>query len=407
MSRAAVIAAFCTFAVAHVLSNLVRSANAVLATDLSADLGLGPADLGAMSSVYFLVFAAAQLPLGVALDRFGPRVVTSGLMVVAAAGAGIFASATTFEAATVGRAAIGLGTAAILMGALKAMSTWTDPKRFAAWSGTLVAIGSTGSLLSAGPLAAWNVAFGWRSAFAATAAALLLTALAVALLGRARPVREDQGERAAAAGVDDRASLGSIVRSGWFLCIAAMAVTSTGMIFAVQGLWAGPYLEMGLGMDALEAGRVLTAFASGVTLGTVALGWISLRAGLVRTTLIASAAFTALQVVLASQPEPGAGAVSATFLALGSTGAVSTLLFALVRTHFPARVTGRAITAVNLFMFAGGFLYQRGIGVWLERGWGDHASTFALTAAASTIAWGAMALHVARHRGERTTTRLS
>ena len=425
MSRAAIVAAFCTFAVAHVLSNLVRSANAVLAGDLSRDLVLGPADLGAMSSIYFLVFAAAQLPIGVALDRFGPRAVTATLMLVAAGGAATFAGANSLGVATVGRALIGLGTAAILMGALKAMASWTEPRHFAAWSGTLVAIGSTGSLLSAGPLSAWNATFGWRSAFVATAVALAVVAGAVALFGRAHtdPPRagRSRSARAVAGGAgrqaahaahaapahahdDDTPSPWAIVRSGWFLSVAAMAVTSTGMIFAVQGLWAGPYLDVGLGMNAREAGRVLTALALGVTLGTVALGWISLRVGLTSTTLAASALCIVAQLVLALSPPARSGVVTAAFLVLGGTAAVSTLLFALVRARVPNHVTGRAITTINLFMFGGGFVYQRGIGAFLERGLGDHAATFGLTAAASAASWAAMATVAARQRRSATAS---
>jgi MFS family permease len=98
--------------VGYYLSYLFRTINGLISGRLSADAGLGTADLGLLTSVYFLVFAAAQIPIGVLLDRYGPRRVQSALFLVAAAGAGLFATSTDFLSLLVARAMIGLGVAA-------------------------------------------------------------------------------------------------------------------------------------------------------------------------------------------------------------------------------------------------------------------------------------------------------
>jgi sugar phosphate permease len=82
---------FVPYAIGYFFSYLYRVVNAVIAPDLVAELGLGPADLGLLTSVYFLTFAAFQLPLGVLLDRFGPRKTEACLLVFAALGAFVFA----------------------------------------------------------------------------------------------------------------------------------------------------------------------------------------------------------------------------------------------------------------------------------------------------------------------------
>src|SRR3954465_16021508 len=87
---------FLPFAAGYYLSYLFRTINSLIASQLSSDAGLGTADLGLLTSVYFLVFAAAQIPVGISLDRFGPRRVQSALLLVAAAGAGLFAVSTGF-----------------------------------------------------------------------------------------------------------------------------------------------------------------------------------------------------------------------------------------------------------------------------------------------------------------------
>ena len=94
MSRARLIACvLLPFAAGYYLSYLFRTINALIAGDLTAELGLSAADLGFLTSVYFLVFAAVQLPFGVLLDRYGPRTIQSALLLLASAGALVFALA--------------------------------------------------------------------------------------------------------------------------------------------------------------------------------------------------------------------------------------------------------------------------------------------------------------------------
>jgi MFS family permease len=118
---------FLPFAGAYFLSYLYRTANAVIGPVLSAELALGAAGLGLLTSAYFLSFAAAQLPLGMLLDRFGARRVESGLLLIAAVGAAVFALGQGIAELAVGRALIGLGVSACLMAAFKAFSLWFPP----------------------------------------------------------------------------------------------------------------------------------------------------------------------------------------------------------------------------------------------------------------------------------------
>src|SRR5512134_357876 len=111
---------FIPFALGYFLSYLYRTVNAVLAPDLVRDLGLDPAGLGLLTSAYFFAFALAQLPIGILLDRYGPRRVEACLLLFAAAGALLFARATSLPELLLGRGLIGLGVAACLMAAFKA-----------------------------------------------------------------------------------------------------------------------------------------------------------------------------------------------------------------------------------------------------------------------------------------------
>ncbi len=138
------LAVFLPFATGYFLSFFFRNVNAVIAKDLARDFALSPSDIGLLTSAYLLAFAVAQLPVGVLLDRYGPRRVMASLLCMAGCGALTFGLAQDFVMLTLGRAMIGLGVSAGLMGAIKGFSLWFPPSRLATlngWSGMSVLIG--------------------------------------------------------------------------------------------------------------------------------------------------------------------------------------------------------------------------------------------------------------------------
>ena len=136
---------FLPFALGHYLSSLLRNVNAVLAPNLVGSLSLGTAELGLLTSAFFFSFALVQLPVGIALDRYGPRMVQLVLMLVAALGALLFATGTSFAQLVVARAVIGLGLGGCFMSAVKAISTWISPAKLPSVHGYLIAVGGLGA----------------------------------------------------------------------------------------------------------------------------------------------------------------------------------------------------------------------------------------------------------------------
>ena len=143
---------FLPFAAGYFLSYLYRTANAVIGPVLARELSLGDNALGLLTSTYFLAFGAAQLPLGMLLDRFGPRRVEAGLLLIAAAGAAVFALSDDLGGLAVGRAMIGLGVSACLMASFKAFAQWFPPERQASLTGWIMASGGLGALAASKPL---------------------------------------------------------------------------------------------------------------------------------------------------------------------------------------------------------------------------------------------------------------
>ena len=170
---------FLPFAAGYYLSYLFRSINALISAQLTSDLALGPADLGLLTSVYFLTFAAAQIPIGMLLDRYGPRRIQSVLLLVAAAGAALFSIADGFVPLVVARAMIGLGVAAALMAGLKAIVLWFPRERVALVNSYMIMLGALGAVTATAPaerLLEWT---GWRGLFELLAAATAACAVVI------------------------------------------------------------------------------------------------------------------------------------------------------------------------------------------------------------------------------------
>ncbi|MBX3014031.1 MAG: MFS transporter [Caldilineaceae bacterium] len=360
---------FAFFALAHMLSYFFRTANAALAGDLAQEMGLNASQLGLMSSLFFLAFAAAQIPLGIGLDWIGPRWVTPGLLLVGAVGSLLFANAHSFPLLATGRALIGLGTAGVLMGALKAFSRWFPAERYATISTFMVGFGSMGGLAASLPLAYLNVLVGWRGIFLGGAAALAVVAMAIMLWVRNTPPGELWERPQATDG-----TLRDIFRNGSFWRICGLGFCMNGVLLAMQGLWAGPYFTDVYGFDQLAAGNLLLAIAVGAMLGFGSSGWLADRFGLALIVIIGAALQVGTTLLYAWQPPVAwLWVVNPLF---GFGGGISVVLMPQIRRLFPSGLVGRAVSAGNLFSFTGIFVTQWIMGLLINRFAKDQAGHY-------------------------------
>ena len=347
---------FFVFFVAYFLSYFLRSTNAVIAEDLVRDLSLTASQLGFMTSLFFAGLALTQLPFGAALDRYGARFVTPLLMLASVVGCLLFGFGRSFAVLALGRGLIGVGTAGNLMGALKSFSGWFGGKRFALVSSTYLALGSTGALVAATPLAVLSARFGWRSVFLLGAGATLVSIGALMIWAKDAPGVERLATQPG--GFSD------IFRDLRFWRIACLNFAMVGSLFAYQSLWAGPFLSEVLGLKSVAVGNYLLMMSGGITLGYVVAGVLGSRFDLARVIAVSATLFT---VVLAGLAFFRAGwpqwSLVALFGAFGVSAAFAVLMFTQVRSIFPLHLTGRAVTAVNLFGLGGSALLQWGLGV--------------------------------------------
>lgn len=340
-------------------SQFYRVSNAVIAPELMRSMALSPEAMGLLTGAYFLAFAAAQIPTGMLLDRYGSRRTMAGLFLVAVAGSAIFAAADSVAGLVLGRALIGVGCAAALMGSLVAIGRWFPPARFAWLSSLLFTLGGSGLLLATTPLAAVSESVGWRGAFWLMAAVTaVLAALLYAVVRDAPAGAPGPGGPCESAGELWR-GFREVLANRQLRYVCAIQFVTYGTVLAVAGLWAGPYLNDVHRLDGIQRGNVLlvlnVAMLAGVMAFTVVERWIGSRKWSIGGGAIAS---TLLLAVLAAVPQPrlGFAVVLLVFFVLAS--AYVMLSHAHARAVLPAHLVGRGLTLQNLVAFLGVFVMQ-------------------------------------------------
>ena len=221
---------FLPFAAGYLLSYLFRTSNAVIGPVLAKDMSLPDHALGLLTSTYFVTFAAAQIPLGILLDRFGPRRVESILLLAAAAGAVVFALAGDLAGLAWGRALIGLGVSACLMAAFKAFNQSFPPDRQAALIGWIMSAGGLGAVVAAQPLEAAMGLAGWRDVMLGLAAVTVVVSAAIWLVV---PESEKRGAAHGAGLAEQLAGVRQVMTDRQFWRYAPMVTLSIGGFMAV------------------------------------------------------------------------------------------------------------------------------------------------------------------------------
>ena len=351
---------FVPFAIGYFLSYLMRVVNAVIAPDLVRDLGLTAADLGLLTSANFLAFAVAQLPLGILLDRFGPRRTEAVLLLFAALGAFLFSIASSAPDLIAGRALIGLGTSACLMAAFKAYVMWFSGERIPFINGLQMAAGGLGAVTGTVPVEAVLTVTDWRGVFVIFGVMALGCSAAIAFVVPKRGLRETTAETMR----DQFRGIVRVFRSPLFWRVAPMTVASQSMFLATQSLWSGPWLSDVAGLDRAAVADHLLLIAVSMVAGFLGMGTIAERLGRigVKTANVAFCGMTLFCVVQVALVMEWTGAVLPVWMAFGFLGTCGILSYAALPKGFPPELTGRVITGLNVFTFAGAFAAQWGIG---------------------------------------------
>lgn len=345
------------YAVGYFFSYGLRSVNAVIAPELMRELNISAAGLGLLTSAYLLAFGLFQLPLGLLLDRFGPRRVESALLLVAAAGCALFGLGQSLESLALARALIGLGVSACLMGSFKAFSQWFPLDRLPALTATIMVAGGLGALSASVPVALALPLLGWRGVFFLCAGLLVLTSLALMRVPD-QPVtgpRESLGQQLR--------TLGGIYSNRHFWRFAPQGCLIVGGFMAIQGLWAVPWLMEVNGASRASAAEMLFFLGLAMLAGFLFVATCAsalARRGISPMALLTGGMGLALVVELGIVLNLAPPALL--WPLLGLSFSLGNIAYSQLTAAFPVALSGRVNTALNLMVFIGAFGLQWGIG---------------------------------------------
>ncbi|RQR42537.1 MFS transporter [Burkholderia sp. Bp8994] len=351
------------FAIGYFVSYVFRGVNLGFAPFVTHELGLSAADLGLLTSLYFLGFAGAQIPAGVLLDHFGPRRVAAGMLLFAAAGAAVFGIAHDLGTMMVGRLLIGVGVSVCLGAAFKALAQHFPVGRLPLVNGLVMAVGGLGGVAVGSPLTWLLGVTSWRVICGGLA---VLTIVVAAAIGLGAPEAERPRQQGGI--VSQFKGTWHILGSRAFWKISSFSIVTQGVFYAMQSLWVGPYLRDVAGFDAQHTARLVSVLGFAMMAGCVGFGAAARvleRRGVSVQAFcgIGMALFVATQgAIVARVPLPPA----VLWAAYGMFGGVGILTYAVLAGRFPAHLIGRANTTLTLVIFVLIFAFQIGIGAVLS-----------------------------------------
>lgn len=353
------------------MSYVYRMVNAVLGPTLAEEFGLTAGGLGLLSSVYFLSFALFQLPLGLLLDRFGPRRVNATLLLVAALGGLWFAFAHSATSAIAARALIGVGVSGCLMASFTAFVLWYPADRLSTMNGITFAAGALGAMTATVPLELLLRVMHWREAFLLLVAATVLVSL---VLWFWVPERRREQEKGFSKEIME---LGLIMRDPAFQRLAVCLGASQSAAVALQTLWVATWLRDVAGYDRGGVALGLLIVNLGMIAGYLGFGRAAdrrTRAGRSIFPLIvggvACSSVSLALITFGTNPGMNAGArggALALWFVFVAGGTAVVLIYSLLSRRYPKEMAGRANTAANVIGFVGMFGGQWAIGLVLDR----------------------------------------
>ncbi len=345
---------FLPFAIGNFLGSFYRSVNAVLGHDIVAELHLSAEDIGLLTSVFFLVYAGVQIPLGMALDRFGARRVSALLFLVAGLSALVLAHASDFGVMLIARAAMGLGISVTFMGALKSVVDWVPREKLPFTNSLIMTMGGAGVMAATYPLEFMLNFTDWRGIFFWLSIVTAVIVVAIFVLPPEKP------RVAGAPTISAMRGVIQVFTNKDFLRMVPLGSSAQGVNMAMSSLWAGPWMRDVMGLSREEAATVLFGMATTITISALSIGSIGgflSRYGipLTRTSSAGIVGFMFFETLILLDAPVSPWLL---WLPYAFCATAPTLVYAVFAESFPPHMAGRVNTAYNFTTFTFAFIVQ-------------------------------------------------
>jgi len=353
---------FLVFALSYYISNLLRAITATISPNLISEFDLSAGDLGLLGGGYFLGFAAVQIPLGYLLDNKGPKKIVSYFLLIAVLGMISFSLSENFITLLISRILIGIGVGACLMGPLTAYRIWYQDETQQRANSWMLMVGAIGMLSSSLPVQFFLPIIGWRMIFITLA---LLTIFCIILIIFFIP---NWNKANIQSNSNDNGSLKEIWNNSFFKSLVPMGFFNYGGLFAIQTLWAGPWMIKVSGYTPEQSANGLFLIYFSLLISFLSWGYlvpkISKNVSDAIRLLKFGAPLNLIVLAFIIYLGPKAGAYHWAFFAVSSV--FLSLTQPAVGMAFSLSNAGKALTSFNLLLFIGAFVLQWIIGVIID-----------------------------------------
>ena len=364
LAQSKAITIFIVFALGYFISTLLRAITATISTELVSEFNLTSGELGLLGGGYFLGFASVQIPLGYLLDSKGPRKIVSYFLSLSIIGLILFATAQNLTMLLISRILIGIGVGACLMGPLTAYRIWFQDETQQRTNSWMLMVGAIGMLSSSLPVQYFLPLVGWRVIFLFLA---LLTFVCISLIIIFIPKWQSKsiGNKNL-----NESKLSTVWKNPLFKSLVPMGFFSYGGLFAIQTLWAGPWMIRVSGYTPEESAQGLFIIYLCMLISFLVWGYFvpkfSKNVNDAVKLLKIGAPLNLFVLVLIIYLGPKAGSIHwALFI-------VSSIFLSLtqpaVGMAFSLSNAGKALTSFNLLIFIGAFFIQWIIGLIIDAG---------------------------------------
>jgi MFS family permease len=347
-----------------------RVAPSIMIDPLMRDLNIQGAVLGNLSAFYFYSYALMQIPVGLLMNRFGPRKLLTFGAAVCALGTFMFAFSYSLPSAYGGRLLVGIGASFAFVSSLTLASRWLPRHRFALSSGLLMTAGMTGGMLGQAPLATFVEASGWRVALSTSAVVGLVMAVVIWLVVRDWPPRKTSRDQSPQSGAQLLKDLKVVIRTPQNLLTALACASLTAPLLAFAGLWGVAWLMQVHGMSRPQAATMTSMLLLGWAAGSPVSGALGDRFGNHRRALMLAGLMGISSLgSIVYLDNPGNIVMSVLFLVSGVCFGTSVLGFAHVRESNPSELQGPAFGFLNGSITLTGAIFQPLVGALLDLRW--------------------------------------
>ncbi|GAB2447366.1 MFS family permease [Conyzicola lurida] len=353
---------------AYLVAVMQRTSLGIAGVDATERFDVQAAALSSLTVVQLVVYAGLQIPVGVVLDRHGPRILIVAGAVLMIAGQTTLALAPGIGVAVVGRILVGAGDAMTFISVSRLVASWFSGRTLPLLSQATGTIGALGQVLSAIPLSIVLHNFGWEPAYLSAAALSVVALVLVLVVVSNAPEGTAQIDRPTGWPAALHQLRESLARPGTQLGFWSHFVTqSPGTVFTL--LWGFPFLSVGLGYGPSTASLLLTlivvtAVIAGPILGILSARHPYRRSNLVLGIVVSMGVAWAAVLFWPGQPPFWLVVLLVVVVAVGGPG--SLIGFDFARTFNPARSLGSASGVVNVGGFLASFVMVFLIGVVLD-----------------------------------------